>query len=273
MTEKIIKSIKHTFIPDHRLIDPEERRLVAEPFYFPGQNDKAVLLIHGWTSVPYEVRRLGLFLNGRGYTAAGPVLRGHGTVPKDLETVRWTEWLADMEQEYLALKAQYANVYIAGTSIGANIAALLAEKHADVAGLVLMAMPYRFKLERLAQGFARFASLFKKYNKKFYPPTFGVSTTITRLIAYQSYPIKSAFEAFELIKRSRVALRGIKQPVLVLQSSHDHMVVKDNLEIIFRELGSGKKAKRYVAKAYHTFVSDIKNEHVFEDILDFLEHN
>lgn len=273
MVNKIIQSIRSIILTDPRRLFEQDRARLNEPFVIQGGNRRAVLLIHGWTSVPYEVRRLGLFLNERGYTVAGPMLRGHGTVPKDLENVRWSEWLADMEKEYLALREQHAKVYIAGTSIGANIAVLIAAKHPDVAGLVLMAMPYKFKLERTAQHFARLMSLFKKYNKKFYPPTFGVSTTITRLIAYQSYPIRSAFEAFGLIKRSRMALKNIKQPVLALQSSHDHMVVKNNLEIIFRELGSKNKSKRYVAKAYHTFVSDIKNEQVFEDILGFLEKN
>jgi len=30
---------------------------------------------------------------------------------------------------------------------------------------------------------------------------------------------------------------------------------------------------RYIKKAYHTFISDVKNENVFQDILDFLDAN
>ena len=33
------------------------------------------------------------------------------------------------------------------------------------------------------------------------------------------------------------------------------------------------KKKEYVPRAYHTFISDIKNEHVFQDILEFIEEN
>lgn len=273
MVNRLIKSIRSVVLADPKKLFEEDRARLNEPFFFLGTRQQAVLLIHGWTSVPYEVRRLGVFLNEHGYTVAGPMLPGHGTVPKDLENVPWTEWYDSMKKEYLVLSENHEKVYIVGTSIGANIAVLIAEQYPETAGLVLLAMPFRFKIERVTQGFARIMGWIKKYNKKFYPPTFGSRTTITRLISYQSYPITSAFEAFELIKRSRLALKNVRQPVLAIQSSHDHMVVSNNLELIFQRLASERKTKRYVEKAYHTFVSDIKNGHVFEDILEFLEQN
>jgi esterase/lipase len=45
------------------------------------------------------------------------------------------------------------------------------------------------------------------------------------------------------------------------------------MEIIYSSISSKKKKKQYIEKAYHTFISDIKNEHVFKDIFDFLEEN
>ena len=36
--------------------------------------------------------------------------------------------------------------------------------------------------------------IFKKYKKKVYPPTFGSRKTITRIISYQTYPIKNVME-------------------------------------------------------------------------------
>lgn len=270
MVNKIIKSVKGTLFYDPKSLYNEEKSLLNKPFYFEGNNGKAVLLIHGWSSTPYEVRRLGKYLNEAGYTVSGPQLRGHGTVPKDLENVKWTQWLADLEKAHDDLKKKYQQVFVMGTSIGSNLAILLASQRPEIAGLVLMATPYKIKLEKLTVIFARSLKLFRPYNKKFYPPTFGLSTSITRLISYQSYPVKSALETFDLIKIARTKLENINQPCLLIQSTNDHIVSKKSMEDIYNRIKSVKKKKRYIKRAYHTFISDIKNSHIFEDILDFI---
>lgn len=276
MTEKIQKifnKTKSVLFVDPKLIYKEERHLVNKPFYFEGKNGKGVLLIHGWTSTPYEVRRLGKYLNENGYAVHAPQLRGHGTVPKDLEEVKWSDWLEDLDAEYERLKEKCDKVYVAGTSIGANLAILLARKKSGIAGLVLMAAPYKLKFEKGVLIFAKILSKIKRYVKKFYPPTFGVSTTITRIISYQTYPVSNALETFNLIKESRKNLETISAPCFIIQSASDHIAAKDSLEKIYSRIGSKVKKKKYVQRAYHTFISDIKNENVFQDILKFLDEN
>lgn len=271
MVKKFIKSVKSVLFADPELLFKDECGLVNQPFLFEGGNGKAVLLIHGWTSTPYEVRRLGKYLNENGYTVCAPMLSGHGTVPQDLENVKWEDWDGDVKRAYEGLKKNHKKVYIGGTSIGASLAIRFAEDNPDVSGLILMATPYRLKTEWWVVFFARFLRLFKKYNRKFYPPTFGVSTTITRLISYQTYPIDSALETFELIRKSRGNLESVKQPCFIIQSSHDHIVTKNSLEIIYGKINSPIKKKKYIRRAYHTFISDIKNEHIFKDILNFID--
>lgn len=270
---KAIKKVKSILFADPNLLFKEERHLVNQPFYFEGNNNKAVLLIHGWTSAPYEVKRLGEYLNESGYTVYAPILTGHGTVPKDLENVKWPDWLKDVDEACKKLKENCGKVYIAGTSIGSNLAVMYAKDKPEIAGLVLMATPYKIKFEKLVYLFAKFLLKFRKYNKKFYPPTFGLSTTITRIISYQTYPIASAVETFNLVKISRKYFKKIAQPCFVIQSSSDHIVAKNSLEKIYNLIGSKIKEKKYIRRAYHTFISDIKNEHVFQDILNFLEEN
>jgi carboxylesterase len=273
MVKKLYKTVKSVLFADPNLLIKEERRLVNQPFYFEGRNGKAVLLIHGWTSTAYEVRRLGIYLNENGYTVSGPMLRGHGTVPNDLKNVRWTDWLEDIKKSYDELKKNHSQVYVAGTSIGACLAVILASKKTELAGLILMAMPYKIKYERIALGLAKFLSFFKEYNKKFYPPTFGVSSTITRIIAYQTYPISSAIEAFELVGIARKYIPKVTQPCFMLQSKSDHIATRKSLEEIYNRIGSKIKEKIYIERAYHTFISDIKNESILEEILNFINKN
>lgn len=270
---KMLKTVRGVLFTDPSLLYKEEIELINQPFYFEGINGKAVLLVHGWTSTSYEVRRLGIYLNENGYTASGPMLRGHGTFSKDLKNVRWTDWLEDIKKNYDELKKNHSHVYIAGTSIGACLAVILASKKTDISGLVIMAMPYKLKYEKIVLALAKFMSFFKEYNKKYYPPTFGVSTTITRIIAYQTYPISSAIETFKLVEISRKYISKVTQPCFLIQSKSDHIVAKKSLEKIYDQIGSKVKEKKYIKRAYHTFISDIKNESVFEDILNFINKN
>lgn len=271
--KKLLKTVKGVLFIDPNLLLKEERHLVGQPFYFEGTNRKAVLLIHGWTSTSYEVRRLGAYLNENGYTVSGPMLRGHGTVSSDLKDVHWTDWLEDIKKSYDDLKKNHEKVYVAGTSIGACLAVILASKRADLSGLVIMAMPYKIRYEKISLSLAKVASFFKEYNRKYYPPTFGISTTITRVIAYQTYPILSAIETFKLVDITRKYISKVTQPCFVLQSKSDHIVTKKSLEKIYDQIKSKVKKKQYIKRAYHTFISDIKNENVFEDILNFINKN
>lgn len=271
MINKIYQGLKRAIIADPIELYEKERDLLDKPFHFPGTNGKAVLLIHGWTSVPYELRRLGQYLNESGYTAYAPMLSGHGTVPKNLEGVGWTDWVADVEAAYEEIKKNHSAVVVVGTSMGANLAALLANNKKEIAGLVLLAMPYRIRLERSVIFFAKFLRLFKKYSRKRYPPTFGAAATITRLVSYQTYPVSSALEVPKLVADCRKILPSIKQPCLAIQSTSDHVVARKSLDKIYDTLGAPVKKKLYIKRAYHTFIADIKNENVFEEIHKFME--
>lgn len=271
--EKVIEGARSVLFEDPWALYREEIGLLDKPFFFQGNSKKGVLLIHGWTSAPYEIRRLGKFLNENEYTVSAPVLSGHCTVPKDLEGIKWERWLDDVEREYDNLKKNCAEVYVAGTSMGANLAVLLSLKNKDMKGMVLMAMPLRLQYEKLAVGLARIIVHFRKYNKKYYPPSFGLEDMITRRVSYQTYPIKSALESFSLIKHTRNLIPEVTVPCLVMQSTSDHIVSKDSMDVIYNNIKSERKKKISVDKAYHTFISDVNKEHVFRDILNFLNEN
>lgn len=271
---KIIKkNSKSVLNEDPKELFLKEKEFLNEPFFFEGTNGKAILLVHGWTATPYELRRLGRYLNEFGYTVSAPLLRGHGSVPKELEKVNWTDWLIDMERELEILKNKCSKIFIGGTSIGSDLSLILAKNHQEISGLVLMATPYKLKFEPLVLFFAKILGKIHPYWRKHYPPTFGAYNTITRLISYQTYPIKSAIEIFQLVKETREVITDIKKPCFLIQSASDHIIDRKSLEEIYNKIGSEIKKKKYIKRAYHTFISDIKNEDVFEEILAFLEEN
>ena len=273
LAEKAIGKAKDILFADPKLLFEEERHLINQPFFFEGTNRKGILLIHGWTSTAYEVRRLGKYLNEKGFTVSGPMLRGHGTKPEDLEGVKWQDWIDDVSLIFDQLKNKCEDVYIGGTSIGGNLSILLAAEKPEAKGIILMATPYKIKFEKALAILGNIWKLLKPYNRKYYPPTFGSTSTITRQISYQRYSIKSAMEVYALLQMSRKKLWQIKQPCLLIQSTHDHIIEKNSLEKIYNKINSKVKEKKYIKRAYHTFISDIKNESVFKDILNFLNEN
>lgn len=272
MFKEICIKIKRILFFCPNFLYEQEHDLLNKPFYFSGKSSKAILLIHGWTAVPYELKRLGMFLNEKGYTVYAPLLSGHGTSPVNLKDMKWEVWKKDSEKAYEKLKENHEKIFVIGTSIGANLGVILSECK-DICGLVLMAMPYRFRLEKIVFLSMKFFGLFFSYGKKIYPPSFGDMENATRKLAYQRYPLRSVLEVLRLVKFCRKILPEIKKPCLLMQSTSDHLVEKNNLECLYEKIGSQKKEKKYIKEAYHTFISDIKNEHVFEDIAKFIEEN
>ena len=179
-----------------------------------------------------------------------------------------------MKNGYEELKKKCGKVYLGGTSLGAVLSIIFAEDRPDVSGMVLMATPYRLKMDWLVNLISKTSLIFgKKYWQKHYPESFGSSGLVTRLISYQTYPTKNGIESHKAIAHARKKLFKIKCPCFVLQSTHDHMVVPESADMILQKIGSEIKRKKMIEKAYHTFIADINNEHIFEEILNFLNEN
>jgi carboxylesterase len=115
----------------------------AAPFSL-GEGEDACLLLHGLTGAPTEVRPVGEALARAGFRAVGPLLPGHGTSPRDLETVTRADVLDAAEDALLSLRGA-RRVYLCGISMGALLAVRLAAKGfvrqgvAPVSALALLA--------------------------------------------------------------------------------------------------------------------------------------
>jgi len=271
MVRKLLKKFRSVLSVSPKILYEEDGGVLNDSFYFSGTNGKGVLLIQGWSSTPYELRRLGTYLNESGYTVYAPLLKGHGTKPKDLEGVFWQDWMDDVRKGYKKLKENCEEIHIGGTSIGASLSISLAAKEKNIASLVLMATPYKLNFERTA----RFLYIFLKYFyvRKIQIPLFISPRTITRKVAYKNFPVRSVAEVLKSVEHARENLDKINQPCFLLQSRLDYIVSKNSMEKIFEKINSKTKHKKYIEKNYHTFISDIESEYVFEDILSFIQAN
>jgi carboxylesterase len=92
----------------------------AEPFFLHGTPGyPGVLLVHGFTGTPKEMRWLGEYLNREcAFTVLGVRLTGHATEPEKMIHTNYTDWLGCVEDGYHLLSNAVENIYLAGLSMG-----------------------------------------------------------------------------------------------------------------------------------------------------------
>ena len=79
-------------------------KLGAKPLFFKGGSE-GVLLIHGYTGAPGEMRLLGEFLHSRGYTVLGVLLPGHCEPASVLAKRTFADWYDEVKRGFMRLKA------------------------------------------------------------------------------------------------------------------------------------------------------------------------
>jgi carboxylesterase len=244
----------------------------TEPFFFPGGRT-GILLIHGFTGTPKEVRCMGEYLNRElGFTCLGVRLAGHATRPKDMIRSRWTDWTASVEDGYNLLRGATDSVYFVGISMGGALSLLMSTK-LDVKGIVAMSAPYRMPEEHPAWQIQLF-SYFKTYmpKNKGEPGTGWFDKEAFKgHISYPLNPIRSAAELEVLLTKMRAVLPKVKVPVCLIHSKDDDYVVPANMEQIYADLvNTSDKTKFYVTGSGHVVTRDAARDQVFEIARDFI---
>lgn len=106
-------------------------------FFLPGGRS-GVLLIHGLTGTPTEMRFVGNGLNRAGFTVLGMQLAGHCGDEADLLATGWHDWYASVVEAADRLRAQVDHLFVAGLSMGSVLALKLAiDRPREVHGLGL----------------------------------------------------------------------------------------------------------------------------------------
>jgi len=115
--------------------------LTGEPFDLVGDDEVGVVLVHGFTGTPYEVRYLGVELARDGFTVRAPLLPGHGTSIDDLDRTRWEDWAEAVERAVDALRVRCGRVAVVGQSLGGLLALHVGSQRKDVFAVGSLAAP------------------------------------------------------------------------------------------------------------------------------------
>jgi carboxylesterase len=224
-----------------------------------------IVLLHGLTGTPDEVRPLGEQLARRGFSVLIPWLAGHGTSPADLARTTWRDWDESGREALGALRRRCRRVFVGGLSMGA-CAALHIASHERVDGVVSMAglhrlLDWRFNLI----GFFRFMQWRTSALKG------GVSKEGVAHATYDYAPTRSLHELKRMMDHLREDLRYVTAPALVCHGALDSMVPPANADRILEAIGSPVKHRLLLPSSNHVLPLDEDRQVLFEKVGRFMQ--
>ena len=271
--------------------DTLRRVLGRQGFYLPG-GGAAVLLIHGLTGTPAEMRFVAGALARRGYSVACPQLAGHCGSVAELKAARWRDWYASVERALDELAAHHAQVFVAGLSMGALLALELAARRADkVAGLALLSATFFYDgwnvpkwRKRLLLPLVLYSPLryFLSWEEK---PPYGIKDERTRRllaailenrdartadkIGHFNKPATVVLESFRLIRAARASLPRVQTPTLIVHATEDDMASLKNAHLVSRRIGARRVETCLLDDTYHVLVLDRRKSDVAARMAQF----
>ncbi len=237
----------------------------AEAFHHDGDRT-GVLLCHGFTGSPQSLRPWAEFLADAGLAVSLPRLPGHGTTWQDMATTRWEDWYAEADRALGELRANADEIFVMGLSMGACLALRLAELHGPAVGGLVLVNPSLTAETKLF--------LLAPVMKLVVPSLKGIASDIKKPgvteLAYDRVPVKAAATLPGLWKVTTKHLDQVSQPVLVFQSTVDHVCGKANVEILRRALPHNQLEVRKCPDSYHVATLDNDADAIFTGSLDFV---
>ncbi len=205
-----------------------------DPFYLAG-GPVGILMLHGFTGTPREMRRIGEALHAQGYTVTAPLLPGHGTTLGAMNRCEWRDWVAAAEEAYAELAATCPCCFVAGLSMGSLLTLWLGARHPEIRGLLLYAPALR-----LADWRSSLVSLLQYW----VPALRGSSSDLHDVSAaewgggYGYRPVRALAQLLQLQRRVRRLLPQVQVPTLVVYAEGDRSIHPQCGPEIVRRLGS-----------------------------------
>lgn len=256
----------------------------ALDFEYKSDNQRAVLLLHGMTGSPFEMKQYGKNLHKGGFDVVCPCLPGHGDGVQNVRNVKWQDWFNFAEEKYLELKKSYAEVYLGGLCMGAVLALALAEKHKDVSGIIALSTTlfldgwsipwYRFLMPLGLHTILRYFYTFPEREP------YGIKNEIVRrkissllkenTVALDCIPMTCVYELLQMSKHVRKNAKNINAPILIMHSREDNLTSLNSSDFVNKKISSKIKEYIILENSYHLIVLDNEKDIAVSKSVEFL---
>jgi carboxylesterase len=257
-----------------------------------GTGEVGVLLIHGLTGTPTELRRVaqGLAKDGT-CTVYVPTLAGHCGDNDDLQATGWLDWYEGVRKTFAGIRQRHSQVFVGGLSMGAVMSMYVASEHpGQVAGLLMYSTTLRYdgwsihKLAFLTPLLMAIPFGVHLCNFEEKPP-YGIKNERLRaiverqmhagesanagLLTMQGITVRELHRMNAVVKKR---MPSITTKALVLHSIEDDITSRWNADYVERHLG-GPVTKVLLDNCYHMITVDLQYRRVIELSDAFIKKN
>lgn len=279
--------------------DSPETRPADNGFSLKGDNGSTVILIHGLTGTPNEMKSLGSFLHRKGYSVICPRLANHGEPMEILKKTRWQEFYGSVREILVTGELARATgpIFASGLSMGALFALLLADEFKDRISAVSCLAPTLFydgwntphSKFFLPLGYRTFLKHFFYFKEE---PPYGIKNEAIRdrihryyanaklddmdavaQYGYPFFPVTLLYQLQLIVKRLKKRLPGMHFPVQLIQAKDDDMTSIKNSKFIYDRIGSAAKEIVLLYNSYHVITADQERDLVAEKVEGFFSRS
>lgn len=248
------------------------------------KDKRAVLLFHGMTGSPFEMKKYGEFLFKCGYDVFCYSFPGHGERVSEIETVTWRDWTEFAQEKYSILRPNYNQFFVSGLCLGAAMGVYLAEHNSDITGVVALSttlfldgfcIPWTIHLLPFA-----LSTIIRFYYTFPEDDCFGIKNERTRKVlakltakadvGMDNYPLNCVDALLKLSKNVRKNLRNVTCPVLCIHSKYDNLSSPRSAKVVLDGISSEIKQYVELNDSYHMVLYDNEKEFVMNTVKEFL---
>jgi carboxylesterase len=250
-----------------------------------------VLLLHGLTGMPSEMRPVAKHLTKLGCIVETPLLPGHGGDHNTLLDTNWKDWVAGAQASLDELSKRCDHVVVGGLSMGALLAAMASINNPKVSGLVMMSttLKYDGKASSRLQVLLPLIDIMPYLGRIFWwteEPPYGLKDPrlqklITKQVEAAQRGENTDFGLFrtyagslrqlhKLVHQIRKQALKITVPTLVIHSLEDTMTTYKNAIEVCDIIGSKDKSLVLLSGCDHVLTLDLRKRDVANKISSFV---
>lgn len=248
---------------------------------------KAIMLFHGLTGSPFEMKKYGKFLFKEGYDVYCYTLPGHGSMENEIESITWQDWVDFSQEKYDFIRDDYDDFFLSGICFGALISIYLAIHNKNVNAVISLSATvyldgwsipwYNFMMPLGLNTILRYFYTFPEREP------YGIKNKIVRrkvaklmsktTAAMDNFPLSCIYELLKFSKYIQKNIKVLSQPILLIHSIEDDLTSIKSSKFLYDNVSS--KIKEYVElkNSYHMVLYDFEKEFVYEKSLSFMEQH